>query len=78
MFNLLIVDFISVFAYHMSVLSTCIILVFHLPFKCFRCQYLTDFQAGVEVTAEEIEQTVNKVFEENKEVILEQRYRTNG
>ncbi|KAF3431890.1 hypothetical protein FNV43_RR26626 [Rhamnella rubrinervis] len=32
---------------------------------------------GVEVSAEEIEQTVKKVFEENKEVILEQRYRTN-
>ncbi|KAM3691455.1 hypothetical protein ACB098_08G016300 [Castanea mollissima] len=32
---------------------------------------------GVEVSVEEIEQAVNEVFEENKNVILEQRYRTN-
>ncbi|KAL4610021.1 hypothetical protein ACB092_08G022500 [Castanea dentata] len=32
---------------------------------------------GVEVSVEEIEQAVNEVFEENKHVILEQRYRTN-
>ncbi|KAG6707170.1 hypothetical protein I3842_06G018800 [Carya illinoinensis] len=32
---------------------------------------------GVEVSVEEIEQTVSEVFEENKNVILEQRYRTN-
>ena len=35
-------------------------------------------QPGVEVSVEEIEQAVNEVFEENKNVILEQRYRTNG
>jgi hypothetical protein len=35
-------------------------------------------QPGVEVSAEEIEQAVNEVFEKNKNVILEQRYRTNG
>lgn len=35
-------------------------------------------QLGVEVSVEEIEQTVSEVFEENKNVILEQRYRTNG
>ncbi|KAB2624266.1 glutamine--tRNA ligase-like [Pyrus ussuriensis x Pyrus communis] len=32
---------------------------------------------GVEVSEEEIKQTVNEVFEENKTAILEQRYRTN-
>lgn len=32
---------------------------------------------GVEVSVEEIEQAVNEVFEENKNAILEQRYRTN-
>ncbi|XP_022775969.1 glutamine--tRNA ligase, cytoplasmic-like isoform X2 [Durio zibethinus] len=32
---------------------------------------------GVEVSVEEITQTVNEIFEENKAVILEQRYRTN-
>ncbi|KAB1205542.1 Glutamine--tRNA ligase [Morella rubra] len=32
---------------------------------------------GVEVSEEEIKQAVNDVFEENKNVILEQRYRTN-
>ncbi|BBG94480.1 glutamine-tRNA ligase, putative / glutaminyl-tRNA synthetase, putative / GlnRS, putative [Prunus dulcis] len=32
---------------------------------------------GVEVSVEEIKQTVNEVFEENKTAILEQRYRTN-
>lgn len=69
MFNLLIVDFVSIFACNISVLSTC---------RGCRCQYLTYFEAGVEVSAEEIEQTVNKVFEENKDAILEQRYRTNG
>lgn len=34
--------------------------------------------AGVEVSVEEIEKTVNEVFEERKNEILEQRYRTNG
>ena len=34
--------------------------------------------AGVEVSVEEIEKTVNEVFEEHKNEILEQRYRTNG
>ncbi|GMY18387.1 glutamine--tRNA ligase isoform X1 [Fagus crenata] len=42
---------------------------------------LDEFEAacgvGVEVSAEEIEQAVNEVFEKNKNVILEQRYRTN-
>ncbi|KAF4356080.1 hypothetical protein G4B88_015360 [Cannabis sativa] len=42
---------------------------------------LEDFEeacgVGVEVSAEEIERTVNEVFEESKSVILEQRYRTN-
>ncbi|KAM6602422.1 hypothetical protein CsatA_022031 [Cannabis sativa] len=42
---------------------------------------LEDFEVacgvGVEVSAEEIERTVNEVFEESKGVILEQRYRTN-
>lgn len=32
---------------------------------------------GVEVSGEEIERAVNEVFEESKNVILEQRYRTN-
>ncbi|KAK8691515.1 hypothetical protein V6N13_075025 [Hibiscus sabdariffa] len=32
---------------------------------------------GVEVSLEEIKQTVNEIFEENKAVILERRYRTN-
>ncbi|KAK8987564.1 hypothetical protein V6N11_027310 [Hibiscus sabdariffa] len=32
---------------------------------------------GVEVSVEEITQTVNEIFEENKSVILERRYRTN-
>lgn len=32
---------------------------------------------GIEVSVEEITQTVNGIFEENKAVILEQRYRTN-
>ncbi|KAG6715074.1 hypothetical protein I3842_05G231900 [Carya illinoinensis] len=32
---------------------------------------------GVEVSAEDIEQAVNDVFEENKNLILEKRYRTN-
>lgn len=32
---------------------------------------------GVEVPVEEIERTVNEIFEENKSVILEKRYRTN-
>ncbi|KAF2322587.1 hypothetical protein GH714_019211 [Hevea brasiliensis] len=32
---------------------------------------------GVEVSVEDIEQTVNEVFEQNKESILELRYRTN-
>ncbi|WCJ20314.1 Glutamine--tRNA ligase [Euphorbia peplus] len=32
---------------------------------------------GVEVPVEDIESTVNEVFEQNKESILEQRYRTN-
>ncbi|GLT70217.1 hypothetical protein SLA2020_423120 [Shorea laevis] len=32
---------------------------------------------GVEVSEEEIKRAVNEVFEENKNVILEQRYRTN-
>ncbi|KAL5546330.1 hypothetical protein UlMin_006017 [Ulmus minor] len=32
---------------------------------------------GVEVSAEEIKNTVNEVFEESKNAILEQRYRTN-
>lgn len=32
---------------------------------------------GVEVSAEEIEKTVNEIFEENKARILDQRYRTN-
>ncbi|XWS68848.1 hypothetical protein CRYUN_Cryun04dG0128300 [Craigia yunnanensis] len=32
---------------------------------------------GVEVSVEEITQTVNEIFEENKAVILERRYRTN-
>jgi glutaminyl-tRNA synthetase len=35
-------------------------------------------QPGVEVSEEEIERAVNEVFEENKNAILEQRYRTNG
>jgi glutaminyl-tRNA synthetase len=35
-------------------------------------------QPGIEVSEEEIERAVNEVFEENKNVILEQRYRTNG
>ncbi|XP_062090020.1 glutamine--tRNA ligase isoform X2 [Humulus lupulus] len=42
---------------------------------------LEDFEeacgVGVEVSAEEIERTVNEVFEESKGAILEQRYRTN-
>ncbi|PON52798.1 Glutamine-tRNA synthetase [Parasponia andersonii] len=42
---------------------------------------LKDFEqacgVGVEVSAEEIEKSVNEVFEENKGAILEQRYRTN-
>ncbi|KAF4381368.1 hypothetical protein G4B88_030275 [Cannabis sativa] len=38
---------------------------------------LEDFEEHVEVSAEEIERTVNEVFEESKSVILEQRYRTN-
>lgn len=33
---------------------------------------------GVEVSSEDIELTVNEVFEENKNTILELRYRTNG
>lgn len=33
---------------------------------------------GVEVSIEEIKQTVNKVFEEHKATIMELRYRTNG
>ncbi|XP_021288281.1 glutamine--tRNA ligase, cytoplasmic [Herrania umbratica] len=32
---------------------------------------------GVEVSVEEIEHTVNEIFEENKSVIIERRYRTN-
>ncbi|GMH27496.1 hypothetical protein Nepgr_029339 [Nepenthes gracilis] len=32
---------------------------------------------GIEVSSEEIEQTVNSIFEENKNSILEKRYRTN-
>ncbi|CAK9159504.1 unnamed protein product [Ilex paraguariensis] len=32
---------------------------------------------GVEVSVEEIEGTINEIFEENKNTILEQRYRTN-
>ncbi|KAK8579478.1 hypothetical protein V6N12_069803 [Hibiscus sabdariffa] len=32
---------------------------------------------GVEVSLEEIKKTVNEIFEENKAVILERRYRTN-
>jgi hypothetical protein len=35
-------------------------------------------QPGVDVSVEEIEQAVNEVFEENKNVISEQRYQTNG
>ncbi|KAL2485078.1 glutamine-tRNA ligase [Abeliophyllum distichum] len=42
---------------------------------------VNDFEAacgvGVEVSAEDIESAVNEIFEENKAVILEQRYRTN-
>lgn len=34
-------------------------------------------QAGVEVSEGDIKDTVNEIFEENKEVILEQRYRIN-
>ena len=34
--------------------------------------------AGVEVSEEDIEKSVDEIFEENKAVILEQRYRTNG
>ncbi|GMP83350.1 hypothetical protein CsSME_00037294 [Camellia sinensis var. sinensis] len=33
---------------------------------------------GVEVSVEDIEHTVTEIFEEHKNVILEQRYRTNG
>ncbi|KAG6410353.1 hypothetical protein SASPL_128411 [Salvia splendens] len=33
---------------------------------------------GVEVSEEDIEKSVDEIFEENKTVILEQRYRTNG
>lgn len=36
------------------------------------------YVAGVEVSVEEIKQTVNEVFEENKATIVELRYRTNG
>ncbi|PRQ55436.1 putative glutamine--tRNA ligase [Rosa chinensis] len=32
---------------------------------------------GFEVSEEEIEQSVNEAFEENKSAILEQRYKTN-
>ncbi|GER44402.1 glutamine--tRNA ligase [Striga asiatica] len=42
---------------------------------------VNDFEAtcgvGVEVTIEDIEHAVNEIFEENKAVIVEQRYRTN-
>ncbi|CAA3026121.1 glutamine--tRNA ligase-like isoform X1 [Olea europaea subsp. europaea] len=42
---------------------------------------VNDFEAacgvGVEVSMEDIESTVNEIFEENKAVILVQRYRTN-
>nr|CAN77709.1 hypothetical protein VITISV_017112 [Vitis vinifera] len=44
---------------------------------------LNDFEeacgvAGVDVSAEDVERTVNEIFEENKSTILEHRYRTNG
>lgn len=62
-----------------SVLCVCVILLYICILLL--SGYLFSFvflQPGVEVSVEEIEQAVNEVFEENKNVILEQRYRTNG
>lgn len=36
------------------------------------------FMTGIEVSLEDMEKTVNDIFEENKKAIIEQRYRTNG
>ncbi|KAL0424729.1 UNVERIFIED_CONTAM: Glutamine--tRNA ligase, cytoplasmic [Sesamum radiatum] len=38
---------------------------------------INNFSTGVEVSLEDIERAVDEIFEENKAVIVEQRYRTN-
>ena len=62
-----------------SLLKWCLEVIYCCVFCGFGDEiFIIFFETGVEVSAEDIEKAAEKVFEENKSAIVEQRYRTNG